>query len=85
MSSMARTDNPLIVPLVDLIVSYPVMPAVKTLVAHIHRDDEFIRMRAPLVDLPHADRLAPGARIRGDLQHRAGQEIGMSEGDGKLS
>jgi 4-hydroxy-tetrahydrodipicolinate synthase len=51
-------DNPLIVPLVDLIVSYPVMPAVKTLVAHIHGDDEFIRMRAPLVDLPQADRLA---------------------------
>jgi 4-hydroxy-tetrahydrodipicolinate synthase len=50
------TDNPLIVPLVDLIVSYPVMPAVKTLVAHIHGDDEFIRMRAPLVDLPQKDR-----------------------------
>jgi 4-hydroxy-tetrahydrodipicolinate synthase len=46
------------VPLVDLIVSYPVMPAVKTLVAHIHGDDEFVRMRAPLVDLPQADRLA---------------------------
>lgn len=53
-----RADNPLIVPLVDLIVSHPVMPAVKTLVAHIHGDDEFIRMRAPLVDLPQADRAA---------------------------
>jgi 4-hydroxy-tetrahydrodipicolinate synthase len=51
-------DNPLIVPLVDLIVSYPVMPAVKTLVAHIHGDDEFIRMRAPLVDLSQTDRRA---------------------------
>jgi 4-hydroxy-tetrahydrodipicolinate synthase len=51
-------DNPLIVPLVDLIVSYPVMPAVKALVAHIHGDDEYLRMRAPLVDLPQKDRAA---------------------------
>ena len=51
-------DNPLIVPLVDLIVSYPVMPAVKALVAHIHGDDEYARMRAPLVDLPAPDRAA---------------------------
>ena len=51
-------DNPLIVPLVDLIVSYPVMPAVKALVAHIHRDDGYLRMRAPLVDLPAPDRAA---------------------------
>jgi len=51
-------DNPLIVPLVDLIVSYPVMPAVKALVAHIHDDDEYLRMRAPLVDLPEKDRTA---------------------------
>jgi 4-hydroxy-tetrahydrodipicolinate synthase len=51
-------DNPLIVPLVNLIVSYPVMPAVKALVAHIHGDDEYARMRAPLVDLPAPDRAA---------------------------
>jgi 4-hydroxy-tetrahydrodipicolinate synthase len=51
-------DNPLIVPLVDLIVSYPVMPAVKALVAHIHGDNEYARMRAPLVDLPQKDRAA---------------------------
>ncbi len=44
--------------LVDLIVSYPVMPAVKALVAHIHDDDEYLRMRAPLVDLPAKDRAA---------------------------
>jgi 4-hydroxy-tetrahydrodipicolinate synthase len=53
-----RKDNPLIVPLVDLIVSYPVLPAVKGLVAHIHGDDGYARMRAPLVDLPAADRAA---------------------------
>ncbi|MEP9386004.1 dihydrodipicolinate synthase family protein [Mesorhizobium sp. KR9-304] len=53
-----RRDNPLIVPLVDLIVSYPVLPAVKALVAHIHGDDGYARMRAPLVDLPAADRAA---------------------------
>jgi 4-hydroxy-tetrahydrodipicolinate synthase len=51
-------NNPLIVPLVDLIVSYPVMPAVKALVAHIHGDNEYARMRAPLVDLPQKDRAA---------------------------
>lgn len=51
-------DNSLIVPLVDLIVSYPVMPAVKALVAHIHGDDQYVRMRAPLVDLPAPDRAA---------------------------
>lgn len=51
-------DNPLITPLVNLIVSYPVMPAVKALVAHIHDDDGFARMRPPLVDLPQSDRAA---------------------------
>ena len=51
-------DNPLIVPLVDLIVSYPVLAAIKALVAHIHGDEEYARMRAPLVDLPARDRAA---------------------------
>ena len=51
-------DNPLIVPLVDLVVSYPVLPAIKALVAHIHGDDGYFRMRAPLVDLPAPDRAA---------------------------
>ena len=51
-------DNPLIVPLVDLVVSYPVLPAIKALVAHIHGDEEYARMRAPLVDLPASDRAA---------------------------
>ena len=79
------TDNPLIVPLVNLIVSYPVMPAVKTLVAHIHRDDEFFRMRAPLVDLPQADRLALGARIRGDFQRPDWTGNRHERRDGKFS
>jgi len=51
-------DNPFIKPLVDLIVSYPVMPAVKALVAQVHRDDEYVRTRAPLVDLPQKQRAA---------------------------
>ena len=51
-------DNPLIVPLVDLVVSYPVMPAIKALVAHIHGDEEYARMRAPLADLPASDSAA---------------------------
>ncbi|WP_119392627.1 dihydrodipicolinate synthase family protein [Taklimakanibacter lacteus] len=51
-------DNPLIVPVVNLITSYPVLPAVKALVAHVHGDDEYARMRAPLVDLPAAERSA---------------------------
>jgi 4-hydroxy-tetrahydrodipicolinate synthase len=49
-------DNPLIVPLVDLIVSYPVMPAVKALVARMHGDEGYARMRAPLSDLPMGQR-----------------------------
>jgi 4-hydroxy-tetrahydrodipicolinate synthase len=53
-----RNDNPLIVPLVDLILRYPVLPAVKALVAHMHGDEEYVRMRAPLVDLPAAERAA---------------------------
>lgn len=53
-----RTDDPLVVPLVDLIVSYPVLPAVKALVAHKHGDDGYVRMRAPLVDLPATQRAA---------------------------
>ena len=51
-------DNPLIVPLVDLVVSYPVLPAIKALVAHIHGDEEYARMRAPLADLPASDSAA---------------------------
>jgi len=53
-----RIDNPLIVPVVNLITSYPVLPAVKALVAHMHCDDAYARMRAPLVDLASAQRKA---------------------------
>lgn len=53
-----RQENPLIRPLVDLIVSYPVMPAVKALVAHLHSDGEYARMRAPLSDLSQKERAA---------------------------
>ncbi|MGE0007830.1 MAG: dihydrodipicolinate synthase family protein [Parvibaculaceae bacterium] len=49
-------DNPLIRPAVDLIASYPVLPAVKALVANIHGDDAYARTRPPLVDLPAKER-----------------------------
>ena len=53
-----RNDNPLIVPVVNLITSYPVLPAVKALVAHLHGDDAYARMRPPLVDLSAPERSA---------------------------
>jgi 4-hydroxy-tetrahydrodipicolinate synthase len=56
-----RNDNALIRPVVDLITSYPVLPAVKALVAHMHGDEDYARMRAPLVELPTEER---GALVR---------------------
>jgi 4-hydroxy-tetrahydrodipicolinate synthase len=53
-----RNDNALIAPIVNLITSYPVLPAVKALVAHLHGDEEYVRMRAPLVNLPAPERAA---------------------------
>jgi 4-hydroxy-tetrahydrodipicolinate synthase len=47
-------DDPRVKAAVDLIVSFPVMPAVKALVAHRHGDPEFARTRPPLVDLAPA-------------------------------
>ncbi|MEW9838517.1 dihydrodipicolinate synthase family protein [Mesorhizobium marinum] len=44
-------DSPAIVPLVDLVVSYPVLPAIKALVAHMHGDAGYAGTRAPLSDL----------------------------------
>lgn len=51
-------DSPVINALVDEICRYPVMSAVKALVGHIHKDDGFGPMRAPLPELPEADRKA---------------------------
>lgn len=50
----AGADEPRVKPLVDLVVSNPVMPAVKALVAHRHRDPAYARTRPPLVDLDPA-------------------------------
>ena len=41
--------------LVDLLLGYPVTPAIKALVAHVSRDPEYRRTAPPLVDLPDAD------------------------------
>ncbi len=46
-----RADDPRLKPVVDLVVANPVMPAVKALVAHRHRDPGYARTRPPLVDL----------------------------------
>ncbi|PWW04477.1 4-hydroxy-tetrahydrodipicolinate synthase [Hoeflea marina] len=44
--------------LVDLIVSYPVLPAVKVLVGHLSRDPGFDAVRPPLVELTPAQKSA---------------------------
>lgn len=51
-------DDPAIVQFVDHVVSYPVIPAVKALVAMKTGDDNWRRMRSPLVDLSPADAAA---------------------------
>lgn len=50
-------DDPRMAPLVELIVSYPVLPAIKALVAHIHGDEGFVTMRPPLTDLSYSRRV----------------------------
>lgn len=44
-------DDPRVQAAVDLVLRYPIMPAVKALVAHRHGDPEFALTRPPLVDL----------------------------------
>jgi 4-hydroxy-tetrahydrodipicolinate synthase len=51
-------DDPAIVQFVNQVVSYPVIPAVKALVATKTGDDNWRRMRSPLVDLSPADAIA---------------------------
>lgn len=45
-------DSDKVVRLVDMITDLPVLPAVKALTAHVRGDEEFVRMRPPLSDLP---------------------------------
>jgi len=47
-------EVPQVAALVDLLLAYPVTPAIKALVAHVTRDAEFLRTAPPLVDLPDA-------------------------------
>lgn len=48
-------DVPQISALVDLLLGYPVTPAIKVLVAHVTNDPEFLRTAPPLVDVPDVD------------------------------
>lgn len=47
----AGKDSPQVKELVEMITSFPVLPAVKALVAHVRNDKDFIRVRPPLNDL----------------------------------
>jgi 4-hydroxy-tetrahydrodipicolinate synthase len=49
------SEDPAVVQLVNDLIKYPVIPAVKALVATKTGDDNWRRMRSPLVDLPAAD------------------------------
>lgn len=51
-------ENPVVNALVDEICSYPVLPAVKALVGHLHGDAGYGAMRAPLEALGEAQRKA---------------------------
>jgi 4-hydroxy-tetrahydrodipicolinate synthase len=44
-------DDPRLTSAVDLVLAHPVLPALKALVAHRHRDPGFLRTRPPHVDL----------------------------------
>jgi 4-hydroxy-tetrahydrodipicolinate synthase len=56
-------DEAAIRPLVEAIVRHPVIPAVKSAIAHRKRDAAWARMRAPLQALPAADAQALGAAM----------------------
>ena len=60
----AGADEPRLRPVVDLVVSNPVMPAVKALVAHRHGDPAYARTRPPLVDLDPGRAAALVRRLR---------------------
>lgn len=51
-------DLPLVTKLVNLVCSYPVLPAVKVLVGHVHKDAGYGTMLPPLEPLSDAQRLA---------------------------
>jgi 4-hydroxy-tetrahydrodipicolinate synthase len=65
-------DEPRLRPVVDLVVSNPVMPAVKAMVAHRHGDPAYARTRPPLVDL---DPGRTGALVSGFESLMAGAAV----------
>jgi 4-hydroxy-tetrahydrodipicolinate synthase len=68
-------DDERVTRLVDLIVSYPVLPAVKALVGHLHGDHGFGPMRPPLTELAPARAAALAAAFDAIL---SGEQIRKS-------
>jgi 4-hydroxy-tetrahydrodipicolinate synthase len=64
-------DDTRISELVDLIVSYPVLPAVKALVGHLRRDPGFGSMRPPLTELTEDQKQALAAAYDAILAGKA--------------
>jgi 4-hydroxy-tetrahydrodipicolinate synthase len=52
------SDGAAVTKIVEMVVSGPVIPAVKVLTAHVNRDSSFVAPRPPLVPLPNADALS---------------------------
>jgi 4-hydroxy-tetrahydrodipicolinate synthase len=67
----AGQENPLVNQLVDEIVRWPVLAAVKALVGHMHGDDGYGPMRAPLEALNAADRARLFANVDAILHLKA--------------
>lgn len=51
------SDGATVTQVVEMVVSRPIIPAVKVLTAHVNQDASFIAPRPPLVPLPDADAL----------------------------
>ncbi|MHB2169762.1 dihydrodipicolinate synthase family protein [Alsobacter sp. R-9] len=56
-------SEPRIDAVVDALCAYPVIPAVKAMVGHVHRDPAWLTVRPPLDPLPAADAAALGAAV----------------------
>ncbi len=64
-------DEPRINALVDAVVSVPVIPGVKALVAHVHRDPAWLATRPPLDALSAAEAARLGALYDGIVGAKA--------------
>ena len=69
-------EDPAVVQFVNDVVKYPVIPAVKALVAAKTGDDNWRRMRSPLVDLPPADARGAGRDLFVGLCGKGGLTVG---------